>query len=130
MMPENDIDDASGLPSRRDLLDDNDNLRAEIGRLRGRLEVLEERITAQDAADEHHRAELDSARLELADAWAELNGAQARTEEWRRRVADAEERRTLAERQREKAETERAAVIAALGRRARNQLGGRPDESA
>lgn len=46
-----------------------------------------------------------------------------RVEEWRRRVADADERVRDAERIRAAAERERAVVIAALGRRARKQLG-------
>ena len=106
----------------RELLDDNARQRDELARLRGQIEVLQERLGAQDAADEHHRVELETARAETADALAHLKEAQARVEEWRRRVTDAEERQALAERQREQAEQERAAVITALGRRARKHL--------
>ena len=117
--------DAYGGPgdSRvRELLDDNTRLGEELARLHGQIQVLQERLSAQDAADEHHRVELETARAETADALAHLKEAQVRVEEWRRRLADAEERQALAERQREQAEHERAAVIAALGRRARKHL--------
>ena len=105
-----------------ELLDDNSRLREELARFRGQIEALQERLSAQDAADEHHRVELETAKAETADALANLKEAQVRVEEWRRRVADAEERQALAERQREQAEHERAAVIAALSRRARKHL--------
>ena len=51
-----------------------------------------------------------------------------RVEEWRRRVRDANEREATANRQREEAEQQRAAVIAALGRRARKHLTAGPEE--
>lgn len=113
---------APGERRVRELLEDNTRLREELARLNGQIEVLQERLGAQDAADEHHRVELESARAETADALAHFKEAQVRVEEWRRRVADTEERHALADRQREQAEHERAAVIAALGRRARKQL--------
>jgi chromosome segregation ATPase len=100
----------------------NDGLRQEVARLHGEIDALRERFSALDAADEHHRVELESARVDAAEARAELKVAQARLEEWRRQVAEARERQTLAERQRQRAEDERAAVIAALGRRARKHL--------
>lgn len=120
----NDADDVvtSGTSRVRELLDDNARLREDLARLQGQVEVLRERLSAQDAADEHHRVELETARAETADALAHLKEAQTRVEEWRRRVADAEKRRTLAERQRRQAEQDRTAVIAALGRRARKHL--------
>src|SRR5688500_8017800 len=101
----------------RELLEENDRLRLEIARLQGQITVLQERLGAQDAADEHHRAELEVARAETAAARAEFKEAQVRVEEWRRLVSEAQERRSLAERQRERAEQERAVVISALGRR-------------
>ena len=101
---------------------ETERLRLEVARLRGQLEVLEQRISAQDAADEHHRVELEVAREEAANARAELRDAQVRVEEWRRSVAEARDRLATAERQRDQAEAERAAVIAALGRRARKHL--------
>ena len=106
----------------RETLGDNARLRDELAQLQGQVAVLQERLGAQDAADEHHRVELETARAEAADAVAQLKGAQVRVEEWRQRVADADERRSLAEAQREQAEQERAAVIAALGRRSRKLL--------
>ena len=117
-----DAHDPPGDGRVRELLEDNLRLREEIARLNARIEVLQERLGAQDAADEHHRAELDAARAETADALVHMKEAQVRVEEWRRRVADAEERRALAERQREQAEHERTAVIAVMGRRARKLL--------
>lgn len=106
-----------------ELRDDNARLQLEVARLEGQIEVLQERLGAQDAADEHHRVELESARAETADALARLKEAQVRVEEWRRSVTEARERQALAEGQRDRAEAERAAVVAALGRRARKQLG-------
>ena len=99
-----------------------ERLRLELAHLRGQVEVLQQRISAQDAADEHHRAELEMARAEAASARAELRDAQVRVDEWRRLVTEGRERLAAAERQRDQAEAERAAVIAALGRRARKQL--------
>lgn len=100
----------------------NDDLRVELARLQGEVAALRERCGAQDAADEHHRAELEAARAEVAGARAELKEAQVRVEEWRRLVGEARERLAVAERQRDQAERERAAVISLLGRRARKQL--------
>lgn len=118
-----DAEPAPAAASRvRELLDDNTGLRAEVARLQGQIDVLRERLGAQDAADEHHRVELETARSEAADTLAQAKEAQVRVEEWRRRVSEAGERQALAERQREQAEHERAAVIAALGRRARKHL--------
>ncbi|HEY8525812.1 MAG TPA: hypothetical protein VIL48_12645 [Acidimicrobiales bacterium] len=94
----------------------------ELGRLQGQVKVLEERLAAADAAEEHHRAELEAARSEAADARVALKEAQVRVEEWRRRVEDLERRLADAEKARRRAEEERSAVIAALGRRARKQL--------
>lgn len=117
-----DAHDTPGESRVRELLADSTRLREEVAKLNGQLEVLQERLSAQDAADEHHRVELETARAETADALAHLKEAQVRVEEWRRRVSEADERRALAERQREQAEQERAAVIAAMGRRARKLL--------
>lgn len=59
---------------------------------------------------------------EAASSAAALGEAQVRVEEWRQLVADLRERHALADDQRRQAETERAAVIAVLGRRARERL--------
>ena len=95
----------------------------ELGRLQGQVRVLEERLAALDAAEEHHRVELETARSEAADATAALREAQARAEGWRKQVEDLRSRVETAESQRQRAEDERAAVIAALGRKARRALG-------
>lgn len=99
-----------------------ERLRLEVAHLRGQLDALHERFSAQDAADEHHRVELEVARADAATARAELRDAQVRVDEWRRLVAESRDRLAAAERQRDQAEAERGAVIAALGRRARKQL--------
>ena len=114
---------ASGGSRVQELLEHNERLQREVLRIQCQLELLRERLSAQDAADEHHRAELETTRAETADAVAQLKEAQVRVEEWRRLVTEAKERQELAEHQRERAEQERAAVIAALGRRGRKQLG-------
>ncbi len=112
----------SGGGRVQELLEHNERLQREVARLEGQIELLRERLSAQDAADEHHRAELESARAETADAVAQLKEARVRVEEWRRLVTEGKERQELAEHQRERAEQERAAVIAALGRRGRKHL--------
>ena len=106
----------------RELLDENERLRLAVATLEGELRAVQERLSAQDAADEHHRAELEVARAEAADARAELRDAQARMDERRREIAEAQERVAAADRRTRVAEQERAAVIAALGRRARKHL--------
>lgn len=105
-----------------DLLAENERLRFELARLQGQIEALKERFAAQDAADEHHRAELEAVRADAALAQVALKEAQVRLEEGRRQVAEAREHQAQAERQRDRAEQERAAVIAVLGRRARKHL--------
>lgn len=112
----------TGLLPMDDVPSENERLRLEIARLHGQIVALQERLSAQDAADEHHRVELDVARAEAADARLELKEAQVRVEEWRRLVAELRERQALADLQRDRAEQERAAVISILGRRARKQL--------
>lgn len=94
----------------------------ELGRLQGQVKALEERVAALDAAEEHHRVELDAARTEAADARAALREAQARVEDWRQRLKEMKTTLDTAEELRRRAEDERSAVIAALGRRARRQL--------
>jgi chromosome segregation ATPase len=94
----------------------------ELGRLEGQVRVLEERLAAADAAEEHHRVEVEAARSEATDAQVALKEAQVRVEEWRRRVDDMRRRLDEAEAERRRAEEERSAVIAVLGRKARKQL--------
>lgn len=117
----------SDLGAAGDDISQPEALQREVAWLKGHVAALEERLAAQDAADEHHRAELETARAEAADLRVALKDAQVRAEEWRRRVADAEASVQAAEQARAQAEQERAAVIAALGRRARKHLGA--DES-
>ena len=90
-----------------------------IARLEGELAVLRERISAQDAADEHRRAELETARFDAASARVELAAAQARVEEWRRIVAEARERLARTEQRCERIEEERAELVAMLDRKRR-----------
>jgi len=98
----------------------------ELGELQGQVKVLQERLAAADAVEEHLHIELDAARAEAADARAELKECQARSEtrieEWRARLEDMGARLTAAEAAQRQAEDERATVIAALGRRGRRQL--------
>lgn len=105
-----------------ELLAENDELRLEVARLGGQLEAINARVGAQDAADEHRRVELEVALRELGDVRAELREAHVRVDEWRRRLSDTREQLAQAERQRDEAVQERAAVIAALGRRARREI--------
>jgi predicted nucleic acid-binding Zn-ribbon protein len=94
----------------------------ELGRLEGQVRVLEERLAAADAAEDHHRVELEAARSDASDARVALKEAQVRVEDWRRRVDDMQRRLADAEEARRRAEEERSAVIAVLGRKARKQL--------
>lgn len=99
-----------------------ERLRVEIAGLHGHIQALGARVGAQDATDGHHRPELEPARAEAGDLRVARKEAKARVEERRRLVAESRDRLAEAERAREQAEQERAAVIAALGRRAREQL--------
>lgn len=96
--------------------------RREIARLTGALDALRVRFAEVDAADDYRRAELEGARAEAADARAQLREAQVRVDEYRRQVTELQQRCEQADEQRLRAEQERAAVIAALGRRARKVL--------
>ena len=90
--------------------------------LEGQLAVLKTELAGLQAADEHRRAELEAAHAEAADARAAEREWQGRLEESRRMIADLRDRLAVAETQLHQAEQERAAVIAALSRRARRQL--------
>ena len=90
--------------------------------LEGQLEVLREQLAGMEAADEHRRQELAVARAEVANAQAATRAAQARLEERGHVVAELRDRLERAERALTTAEQERAAVVAALGWRARRQL--------
>jgi hypothetical protein len=98
------------------------SLAAQVSRMADEVKALRERLAALDAAEEHHRVELDAARAEAAEARAALKEWQMKAEEWRRQGKEARGRLKLAEAQRRRAEDERAVVIAALGRRGRRRL--------
>ena len=123
--------DASDRAANRvqELLAENQALHLEMARRDGQLEAISARVVAQDAADEQRRVELEVALRELGDVRADLKEAQIRADEWRRKVDELRVRLGEAERQRDEAVQERAAVIAALGRRARKELERRPDRS-
>ena len=99
-----------------------DEARLEIARLAGQVEALENQLAAEQAADEHRRAELEAVRSEAADARAAERVSQARLEEGRRLMTELRDRLASAEEARSRAEGERAAVIAVLGRRARRHM--------
>ena len=100
-----------------------------IARLEGQVKVLGEQLASLDAADEHHRADLQAARAEAAEAQAAVRVGEARVEAANRSVAELRERVRLAEEARGAAERERTAVIAALGWRARKRLKDRSESS-
>jgi chromosome segregation ATPase len=103
--------------------DEHQRLLLEVARLQGEVEALRDQRAAAESAAEHHRAELDGLRQEAAEAQAGQRADQARLEEIRRSVADLRRRAEEAEAACGRAERERAAVIAALGRKARRRLG-------
>jgi flagellar biosynthesis chaperone FliJ len=107
-------------------MDQATTLAQQVGQLQGQVKVLEERLAAADAVEEHLHIELDAARADAADARADLKEwqarAEARSEEWRIRLQDMGRRLDDAEASQRRAEDERATVIAALGRRGRRQL--------
>ncbi len=107
---------------RRAVEDERQQLILEIARLQGEVAALREHRAAAEVAEEHHRAELEAARVEASDARAAQLADQARVEELRRTMADLRGRLEQAEEARTRAESERAAVIAALGRKARRTL--------
>ena len=107
------------------LTDGTADPRLEVARLEGQVEILASQLAQLQAADEHHRAELEAARLELAGALAAEREWQGRLEESRRMIAELRDRLAAAEAARVRAEEERQAVIAALGRKARRQLADR-----
>ena len=113
----------------QELLAENQALHLEAARLGGQFSAINARVVAQDAADEQRRVELEAALREVGDVRAELKEAQIRADEWRRKADELRDRVREAEQQRDLAVQERAAVIAALGRRARKELERRADQS-
>ena len=104
--------------------DERQQLVLEVARLEGELRAVRDRMAALEAAEEHRRAEVEAAQLEAADARAAQRADQVRVEESRRLVAEFRTRFEQADEARVRAENERAAVIAALGRKARRLLEG------
>lgn len=94
-----------------------------IAYLEGQVDALRAQIASLEAADEHHRVELAAAHDAAAEAQAGLREARARLEERGHLVDDLRRRVEAAEAAQECAERERAAVIEALGRRAKRRLG-------
>ena len=103
-----------------------DDVRYLAARTEGRVQALEAELAMLQAADEHRRAELAAALQEAADARAAEREWQGRLDESRRMVAQLRERLDAAEAALQRAEAERAAVIAALGRKARRLIGDAP----
>ncbi len=96
---------------------------ARIAYLEGQIDALRAQIASLEAADEHHRVELAAAHAGAAEAQAGLREARARLEERGHLVDDLRKRAEAAEAAQDRAERERAAVIEALGRRAKRRLG-------
>ena len=114
---------ADSVLVRNAIEDEHQQLLLEVARLQGEIAALRDQLAAAEAATDHHRVELDAARQEAAEAQAAQRADQARLEEIRRTVSDLRKRADEAEDARRRAENERAAVIAALGRKARRLLG-------
>ena len=103
-----------------------DELRLTNARLEGRIEALAAQLAAITATETQLRVELEQARTQTAVAETALADGQrltgAREAVLRQRVTDLEEHLGEAKASQKRAEDERAAVIAALGRRARRKL--------
>ncbi len=101
--------------------------RRHVARLQGELAAVRDQLASALAAEIQLRQEIEACRTEAALAAAELTHAQRvaaeRDESARHRVAELDERLDEARRLQGDAEKERAAVIAALGMRARRRLG-------
>jgi chromosome segregation ATPase len=103
-----------------------DELRHEVARLEGELTATRAQVATLESAEQQLRAETEACKVGEATARAELAQLQRRADEHdevaRKQIAALEEQLAQARRLEEQAESERAAVIAALGRRARRQL--------
>lgn len=100
--------------------------RQHVARLQGELAGVREQLASSVATEAQLRQELETCRTEAAVTATELTHAQRdaahREELDNRRMAELEERLREARQLLGRAEDERAAVIAALGRRARRRL--------
>ena len=99
-----------------------DDPRLQVAVLQGRVQALEGQLAMLAAADEHRRAELQAALTEAAEARGAQREWQARLDDSRSLIAELRARLAVAEEALARAEEERAAVIAALGRRAKKEL--------
>lgn len=103
-----------------------DELRGSLARTEGELAATREQAAALVANEVQLRVELEAAKAEGVAAQTSLTHAQRladeRAEALQTRVADLSQQLEEARRSRLQAEQERAAVIAALGRRARRRL--------
>lgn len=115
---------ADEIPLRQDRTNEAE-LANRVAELQGELNARAEQVAALHAAEGHLRAELEAARTETAEALAGVRAAQGRADERERLVIELKDTLERAQATSERAEAERAAVIAALGRRARKHLGGR-----
>jgi hypothetical protein len=113
---------------RRAVEEERQELMLAVARLQGEVAALREQRAAEEVAEEHLRAEVEAARLEAAEVRAAQRADQVRVEELRRTVSDLRTRLEQAEEARRRAESERAAVIAALGRKAKRLLQDTPTE--
>jgi hypothetical protein len=109
--------------SYQELLEESQQRRAF---LEGRLAQLQDQLAAALASEEQDRQELEISRVELSVATAALAQAQREAADrealLRRRLSELEDQVAEARRIQHTAEKERAAVIAALGWRARRHL--------
>src|SRR5579859_6330042 len=100
-----------------------EELRIRLAHREGELQATRAQLAALEATEAQLRVELEMARVEAATAQGSLGHLQRQGDEQqkslRSRIAELEEQRNDAVDARRRAEQERAAVIAALGRRAR-----------
>jgi chromosome segregation ATPase len=103
-----------------------EELRQQQAHLEGELVATRQQVAGLNATEAQLRVELERAQVEAATAQTALAHAQRLTDEQTRvlraRVAELEEEREELRRSRQQAERERAAVFAALGRRARRRV--------
>jgi hypothetical protein len=103
-----------------------EELRLRLAHLEGELEATRQQVAGMSATEAQLRLELERVQVEAATAQTSLSHAQRLADEQTKvlkaRVADLEEERAGLRRSRDQAEQERAAVIAALGRRARRRV--------
>jgi len=103
-----------------------DETRQQLAHVHGELTAVRDQLASSLAAEAQLRREVEAYRLEATVAASELThaqrGAAEREESTRRRIAELEDQLSEARRRQELAESERAAVIAALRRRARRRV--------